>query len=146
MGAEGAAENHDSLQFILQEPRASAEVAQTWLGSAAQSSTATSASTCSHPELTREIFQKIQLLIQATLETEASSAKARWEIFFLQFPGNPQQTSVGYDAGKGGLWNAAGNLTDWPQQQQASCAQHHLDVHDAGGEGAGCAAMHLCRA
>lgn len=64
--------------------------------------------------------------------------------FFLHFPGNPQQASVGYDAGNGGLWNAAGNLTDWPQQHQASCAQHHLDVHDAEGEGAGCAAMHVC--
>lgn len=66
--------------------------------------------------------------------------------FFLQFPGNLQQTPVGYDAGKGGMWNAAGNLMDRPGQQQASCAQHHLDVRDAGGEGAGAAAMRVCRA
>lgn len=66
--------------------------------------------------------------------------------FSPQFPGNLQQTSMGYDAGKGGLWNAAGNLTDWPGQQQAPCAQHHLDVHDAGGEDAGSGAMHMCQA
>lgn len=72
-----------------------AEVAQKcpmWAGSAAQSSTTTSASTCSHPELTR-VFQKIHLLIQAKLDRHAPSPKARWEVFssgFLEIYNKPQ--------------------------------------------------------
>lgn len=73
----------------------SAEVAQKcpmWAGSPAQSSTTTSASTCSHPELTR-VFRKIHLLSQAMLDRYAPSPKARWEVFssgFLEIYNKPQ--------------------------------------------------------